>query len=62
VAEVTIINLLGTQVARLFGGELASGEHTFTWNAAGIAPGAYWAIVRMNGRGVQVPIMLKAAE
>jgi len=62
VGEVTIVNLLGTQVARLFEGELAAGEHTFTWDAGGISPGAYWAIVRMNGRVVQVPIVLKAAE
>jgi len=59
VAEVTVVNLLGTQVARLFEGELAAGEHTFTWNAAGIAPGAYWCVVRMNGRVVQVPIVLE---
>jgi plastocyanin domain-containing protein len=62
VAEVTIVNLLGSQVARLFEGELAVGEHKFTWNANGITPGAYWAIVRMDGQVVQVPIVLQGTE
>ncbi len=63
-AEVTIVNLLGTEVARLFPasaglGELSAGEHTFTWNAANMPPGAYWAIVRMNGASQQIPIVLQ---
>ena len=58
-AEVSIVNLLGSQVARLFEGELAAGEHTFTWNAANMPPGAYWAIVRMNGASQQIPIVLQ---
>jgi photosystem II stability/assembly factor-like uncharacterized protein len=62
VAEVTIVNLLGTQVARLFEGELASGEHTFTWNASSMPTGTYWAIVRMNGRVQQVPIVFQSSE
>ncbi len=57
-AEVSIVNLLGSQVARLFEGELSAGEHTFTWNAATMPLGAYWAVVRMNGRVQQVPIIV----
>jgi photosystem II stability/assembly factor-like uncharacterized protein len=58
-AEVSIVNLLGSQVARLFEGELSVGEHTFTWNAANMPPGAYWAIVQMNGSVERVPIVLQ---
>ncbi len=41
VARVTVVNLLGEEVARLFEGELAAGEHSFTWDASGAAPGVY---------------------
>jgi hypothetical protein len=57
-AEASIVNLLGTEVARLFEGELPACEHTFTWNAATMPPGAYWVMVRMNGSAVRVPIVL----
>ncbi len=57
--EVSIYNLLGTEVARMFEGELSAGEHTFTWNAANMPPGAYWAAVRMNGSMQQIPIVLQ---
>jgi flagellar hook assembly protein FlgD len=64
-AEVTIVNLLGTEVARLFSGELAAGEHTFTWDAAksiaydAAAPrGMYECIMRMNGSTQEIPVML----
>ncbi len=49
------MNLLGEEVSRLFEGELAAGEHTFTWEP-GVGPaaprhaGVYWCEVRMNGR------------
>ncbi len=50
VAEVSVVNLLGTEVARIFSGELSAGEHTFTWNATGLPDGMYECIVRMNGQ------------
>jgi len=52
-AEVTIVNLLGSEVARLFSGEIAAGEHSFEWDASGAASGTYWCEVRMNGRVVR---------
>ncbi len=63
-AEVSIVNLLGVEVARIFSGEIAAGEHTFTWDAAtggsaaADATGMYECLVRMNGRIEKLPIML----
>jgi hypothetical protein len=62
VAKVTIVNMLGSEVAHLFNGELPVGQHAFTWNAVGMPSGTYWAILRMNDRVVQVPIVLQASE
>jgi hypothetical protein len=63
-AEVTIVNLLGLEVARIFTGELESGEHSFTWNANGssglpVPPGVYWCVVRMNGRTEQSAMVVE---
>ncbi len=57
-ANVSIMNLLGSQVAQIFSGELTTGEHSFTWNADGVAPGMYECIVQMNGQIKQMPIIL----
>jgi hypothetical protein len=57
-ADVTVVNLLGTQVARIFSGELAPDEHSFSWDASGFAPGMYECIVRMNGQVQRVPMTL----
>lgn len=45
-ADVSIVNALGAEVARLFSGELGAGNHSFAWDALGEAPGNYWCIVR----------------
>jgi photosystem II stability/assembly factor-like uncharacterized protein len=58
VAEIIIVNLLGSEVARIFSGELEAGSHTFSWDASGLPPGMYECIVRMNGQAQQIPIML----
>jgi photosystem II stability/assembly factor-like uncharacterized protein len=57
-ADVTVVNLLGSQVARIFSGELAAGEHSFTWDANGMAPGMYECIVRMNGQAQRISMIL----
>ncbi len=49
VATVTTVNALGTEIARIFSGELSAGEHTFAWDATGLPPGMYECIVQMNG-------------
>jgi photosystem II stability/assembly factor-like uncharacterized protein len=59
-AEVTIVNMLGVEVARLFSGELGAGEHSFTWDAGKDActTGTYECLVRMNGQVETLPVVL----
>jgi len=57
-AEIDIVNLLGAQVVRIFSGGLTADEHSFTWNASGMAPGMYECIVQMNGNIQRLPMML----
>jgi photosystem II stability/assembly factor-like uncharacterized protein len=57
--EVTILNLLGVEVARIFSGELSAGEHSFTWDASGMAAGIYFCKVRFDGKLDQIPVMLE---
>ncbi len=58
VARVTVVNLLGEEVARVFEGALTSGEHSFLWSKpVGLPNGMYECVVEMNGSVQQVPIM-----
>ncbi|MDP4199113.1 MAG: T9SS type A sorting domain-containing protein [Bacteroidota bacterium] len=57
-ADVSVVNLLGVEVARIFLGELGAGEHSFVWNPADVPNGMYECVVRMNGRIEKRPIML----
>jgi hypothetical protein len=58
-ATVGILNAMGTEVARIFSGELGTGEHSFSWDGHGFAPGMYECLVKMGGRLERVPIVLK---
>jgi photosystem II stability/assembly factor-like uncharacterized protein len=58
VAELSVVNLLGEEVARLYDGELGAGEHSFTWNANGFPPGTYWCVMRSNGLTQELPMVL----
>ena len=59
VAEITIVNLLGSEVARVFSGEIEAGEHNFEWsNISGLPDGVYQCLIRMNGRVETLPIVL----
>ena len=58
-AEVTIVNLLGSEVKRIFSGELSLGEHEFSWNASGMPPGVYECVVRVGGKSQEIPIVLE---
>ena len=58
IAQVSIVNLLGDEVARLFEGQLDQGEHSFAWHPAGSPDGVYECVVKMNGRTEKLPIML----
>ena len=57
-AQVTIVNLLGEEVARLFSEEVNAGEHSFTWDAHGVTPGMYECVLKMNDRVQQMPMIL----
>jgi hypothetical protein len=57
-AEVSVVNILGTSVARMFSGQLDPGAHSFTWDASGLAPGMYECILSMNGNVQEIPVML----
>jgi len=57
-AQVSIHNLLGSEVARLFSGELEGGEHSFNWDAQGMGAGMYVALVKVGGEVRDIPIVL----
>ncbi|HET6400583.1 MAG TPA: T9SS type A sorting domain-containing protein, partial [Candidatus Kapabacteria bacterium] len=58
-ADVSIVNLLGLEVAHLYSGELAAGEHSFAWSKpTGLPDGMYECLVRMNGRVETLPMVL----
>ncbi len=57
-AELSVVNLLGEEVAHLYDGELGAGEHSFTWNASGFSPGTYWCVMRANGLTQELPMVL----
>ncbi len=57
--ELSIVNMLGVEVARLFSGELEAGEHTYMWgNPTGLPDGTYECLVRTNGQVETLPILL----
>jgi hypothetical protein len=59
-AEVSIVNMLGVEVARLFSGELGAGEHNFSWsNPTSLPDGTYECLVRMNGQVQTLPVVKK---
>jgi hypothetical protein len=57
-AEVTVMNLLGSEVANIYSGELSAGDHFFTWDASGMAPGMYECIVQLNGHVQRTTMIL----
>ena len=58
-ANISIVNLLGEQVARVFSGELDAGQHNFTFtNTTDLPDGMYECLVRMNGRVETLPMVL----
>jgi photosystem II stability/assembly factor-like uncharacterized protein len=55
---VTIVNLLGEEVAHLYSGDLDAGEHSFMWDASNVQPGMYECVIRSNGRVQSVPLVV----
>jgi photosystem II stability/assembly factor-like uncharacterized protein len=59
VAEISMVNLLGEEVTRIYDGELSTDECTFTWEPNGLSAGMYECIVRMNGTSQELPLLLE---
>ena len=58
-AEISVVNLLGEQVALLFSGDLTVGNHSFTWsNPKDLPDGTYECLVRINGQVETLTIVL----
>ncbi|MDP4219140.1 MAG: regulator [Bacteroidota bacterium] len=57
--QVYMMNLLGSEVAHIFSGELDAGEHTFPWNASSMPAGMYIAIVKTGREVGEIPVMLR---
>jgi photosystem II stability/assembly factor-like uncharacterized protein len=57
-AQVSIVNVLGVEVARLFEGRLDAGKHSFTWNPGGVAPGMYECVIQQGEAMQHVRIVL----
>ncbi len=55
-AEVSVVNILGTTVARIFSGELDAGQHSFVWGASALSPGMYECVVSVDGNVQRIPI------
>ena len=59
--DISIINLLGVEVAKIFSGKLEPGEHNFTWAPSprtNIPNGLYECLIRMNGHVEKLPMLL----
>ena len=57
-ADVSVVNLLGAEVAQLFSGTLGAGEHRFAWHPAGLPDGAYECIVRQNSQVEKISMVM----
>lgn len=57
-AKITIVNILGEEVANLYSRELERGDHSFIWNAKNMAPGIYTCIIRMRSLNRMIPMVL----
>lgn len=58
-ANVSIVNLIGQQVAQIYSGPLSLGSHSFIWSNPLVADGLYECVVRLNGNVQTIPIMLQ---
>ncbi|MDP4219775.1 MAG: T9SS type A sorting domain-containing protein [Bacteroidota bacterium] len=56
--QVSILNLVGSEVARLFTGSLDAGEHSFIWDAHELPAGMYICSARINNETKDFPLML----
>lgn len=57
-AEISIVNLVGVEVAHVFSGMLEVGEHQWPWNPNTVIPdGSYACVIRMTGHITTLPIL-----
>ena len=56
--QISIVNVLGQEVARLFSGELEAGVHAFNWEPNGSPAGEYFCVVQRNGHISELPLLL----
>lgn len=58
--QLRVVNVLGQEVATIVDGELASGKHEVTWDAAGVASGTYFCLLKARSfRQTRQMIILK---
>lgn len=58
-ADVTIVNPLGTEVAKIFSGELSQGEQHFNWEPTALPNGMYECLLRQNGHVEKMPVIIQ---
>lgn len=56
--QVTVSNLLGSEVARLCSSKLQAGDQSFTWDAHDMPSGMYICAFRTNSGLTSMPVML----
>ncbi len=56
--RLSVLNLLGNQIARLFNGTLEQGPHSFEWNAKDATSGAYFLRIEV-GEKSEMKMLLK---
>jgi photosystem II stability/assembly factor-like uncharacterized protein len=57
-AQVSVRDILGSEVARLFSGSLDAGEHAFIWDAHDRPAGTYFCTANLGGEVKMIPVML----
>jgi hypothetical protein len=48
--RLSVVNVLGQQVAALFNGSRPAGTHSFTWTPANLASGSYFVVAESGGK------------
>jgi len=60
--QITIVNMLGEEVAKLYSGELEAGDHSFMWRAKNISAGMYSCVVQVNSNIQIIPIIFRGLK
>jgi ligand-binding sensor domain-containing protein len=57
--SINIYDLLETQVARIYSGELSAGANSFEWDATHFSSGTYFCVLRsQDGRMTELPVVV----